>query len=1325
MDAKRRFLRRPGTRAQMPAPVDPRTLDAIPAPPRRPWRLRRVGFQRGSGRDDHSIGIIDGLDGVRLKGWYIGRVAGEECNRFELRLDGVSLGFVDAAEPRQDVLMAEGKLECGFTHDIRLLAKRLPEGAAVLGDGQSHRFTMLSVTGKRVHEVVLAGKPPVRGQFDRLETKAMSGWAINELDPGQPVELEVLLDGRHWLDVKTSLLRKDLLARGMAGEAAGFRVEWPEGMLPGDARVEVRARGSSEALDKGVRVVPADDRHATVESLYLAHHREGRILPVTVIVPIYNAVHAVSECLASLDRHLGRDAEVLLLDDASTDPGIDELLRRYEDKPAFRVHRNTCNLGYTRTINLGSSLCPGRDVVLLNSDTVVTERWLESLRYAAYARSRVATVTALSDNAGAFSVPEIGQANPLPAHLDAEGWGRLARNASAGRLPEVPTGNGFCMYLRREAIDAIGAFDEGKFPRGYGEENDFCMRALRKGWRNLVCDKAYVAHKRSQSFQEEKTTLMEAGRKQLDVDFPEYGMLVRRFRDPEFSYLRHRVRGALQGEAGQVALRRVLYVISTQTGGTPQTNLDLMRAMDGHYHCLLLRCDAHSIRLHELRDGDLVELEHWRLSRPIEPVSHRSDEYDAIVLDILYRHSISLLHVRHVAWHGLGLASAAKSIGVPVVYSLHDFYSLCPSLNLIDENLRYCGGRCTQGSGTCQVSLWKREQLPPLKHAFVGRWREMFDGFMDDCDQLITTAASAAEVISSAFPRQAGKLVVIPHGRDFDELTVGGRYPGRGAKVRVLVPGNISPSKGAVLLKAIAELDGGARFEFHFLGNVWPGLDGVGIRHGSYKREDFTSKVAAIAPHFGVVFSIWPETWCHTLTEMWACGIPVMGIDVGAVGERIRTSGAGWLLRPDATPAATLDFMRAVVEDAAGFQRRVRAVQDWQASEAVCNDTRSMAIEYRRAYSRLLDMLPTGAGRRIGLLVKGNEQHPPTAHIRVLRPFTAAATKAGHELRTVDAGWLLAGGIDRLDGLVIQRDAVPGTLMGPLLERLEARQVPFIYEIDDLLWDLPDDHGDHDIDTAQKSAIMSAIRAADLVTTSTSAMRARLERYNANVRVLANAPDPALWLSPIAVEQATRILALHGLQAAMPRVLYMGSRSHASDLQMIAPAVAAFLAGHPGVEVIQVGGGTLLPGARELKVPREYSTYPQFVSWFHVVASAMTFALAPLRDTPFNAVKSDVKFLDYALAQVPGIYSAIDPYERSLADGSHGLVVKKEQQAWVGAMSRLASDQLLRAQIRQQAFQLAVSRTLAGSGSAPWLQALDDLVDPDPAQRTEARRSAA
>src|SRR5690606_23743113 len=120
------------------------------------------------------------------------------------------------------------------------------------------------------------------------------------------------------------------------------------------------------------------------------------------VVPVYNAHDAVRDCLDSLLRTLPAWARVLVVDDASPDPDIAVLLQTYAGEPNVTVVRNEENLGYTRTINKAISLAPGEDVVLLNSDTVVTARWLHNMRYIAYAQPRTATVTALSDNSGAF-----------------------------------------------------------------------------------------------------------------------------------------------------------------------------------------------------------------------------------------------------------------------------------------------------------------------------------------------------------------------------------------------------------------------------------------------------------------------------------------------------------------------------------------------------------------------------------------------------------------------------------------------------------------------------------------------------------------------------------------------------------------------------------------------------------------------------------------------------------------------------------------------------------------------------------------------------------
>lgn len=1147
-----------------------------------------------------------------------------------------------------------------------------------------------------VNQPVRREKSPFRGFFDRLDDTVISGWAVDQSKPGKAVALMIYLDGVPLMEMKTSMPRHDVSRSGLKGDLAGFSLTIPpELFLPGSS-VDIRFSETGESLSKSPRQVESRPspkiRH---ESAYIDAYRTGIILPTTVVVPIFNAFEAVSDCLSSLARHVSEHTEILLLDDCSSDPRIPALLQSFAKESRWKVHRNQQNLGYTRSINKGIALSPGRDIVLLNSDTVVTERWLENLRYCAYARANVATVTALSNNAGAFSAPEIGVHNSVPPHLTEEQFAREIVHGGTGRLWEVPTGNGFCMFIRRAVLDAIGSFDEEKYPRGYGEENDFCMRAMRSGWLNILCDKAYVFHKRSQSFQGEKAALMEAGARQLNLDYPEYRFLTQRFRNVELAYMRHRARTASLQATAAKSVQRLLYVISTQTGGTPQTNLDLMKAMDGRYHCYLLRCDSSTLTLSELSNGELRPVETRRLLRTIDPVSHRSDEYDRLVLDILYRHSISLLHIRHIAWHSLGLAQAVKSIGIPVVYSVHDFYTVCPSVNLIDGDSKYCGGRCTEGKSECRSALWARESLPVLRNSFIHRWHDMFKDFLQSCDRFVTTTAAAADLFCKTYPEARRNMTVIPHGRDFSTCLTNDRKYTPGTRIRVLIPGNISVTKGALLIKQMAELDKDARFEFHILGDAAPEIQNIGIHHGKYERTTFADKVQTIAPHVGIVFSIIPETYCHTLTEMWACGIPVFGLDLGAVGERIRTTGAGWLISPQATAADVLKTMEKAVSDANEFDSKLSATRKWQSTEGIWNNTAAMATEYRLLYQGLLHRNATCKQKRIGLVIKGEKIHPSTAHIRVLSPFKFAPVAELFDASPVTVPWLLADGLDHVDGLLIQRDAVAPEYTDALIDGARARGLPIVYEVDDLLWNLPKDHTDHGITEAHKSAMLKVAACAKTVTTSTQRLAEELSCFARHIEVIPNALDDAIWLKPLPaaiVEAVGRDLPL---APGKPSLLYMGTKSHASDLSMISPAIKTVAARVPDLQILQIGGGYLLPNARAIEVPREYKDYPSFVMWFRAVCAYATIAIAPLRNDPFNMAKSDIKTLDYALARIPAVYSDVGPYSEAVIHEQTGLLCQNNSSSWSASIITLLQEKGLQEKIRDAAFERAQNRGLS------------------------------
>jgi len=244
---------------------------------------------------------------------------------------------------------------------------------------------------------------------------------------------------------------------------------------------------------------------------------------VAIVVPVYGAPALVARCLDAVIAHTTGRARLIVIDDASPDSKIPPLLARYARRANVSVLRNERNRGFTATANRGIAEAGRADVVLLNADTEVGPNWLTGLRRAAASADDIATVTAVSDNAGAFSVPELERENAMPARWTLEDTARALWHDAGHAYPTLPTGNGFCMYIRRTVIDAVGMLDEAAFPQGYGEENDFCQRASARGLRHLIAGNVYVRHERSASFgHDRRAQLGAAGMAVLRARWPNY-----------------------------------------------------------------------------------------------------------------------------------------------------------------------------------------------------------------------------------------------------------------------------------------------------------------------------------------------------------------------------------------------------------------------------------------------------------------------------------------------------------------------------------------------------------------------------------------------------------------------------------------------------------------------------------------------------------------------------------------------------------------------------------------------------------------------------------
>jgi GT2 family glycosyltransferase len=219
-------------------------------------------------------------------------------------------------------------------------------------------------------------------------------------------------------------------------------------------------------------------------------------------VPVYNGFEALDRCLSALARHRPAESALILVDDASTDARVAPRLEEFaKSQPDTQISVSPKNRGYIASANHGASLASAdADLVFLNADTEVASGWADEMRVALDSQPDADVCCPLSNNATILSVPQFQQDNSLPFDWGVDQAAAFFRSVAGDvRAIPIPTPVGFCMWIRREAWNRWGPFDEA-FGRGYGEEDDFGQKVIAAGRFVICAPRAFVYHQGAASF---------------------------------------------------------------------------------------------------------------------------------------------------------------------------------------------------------------------------------------------------------------------------------------------------------------------------------------------------------------------------------------------------------------------------------------------------------------------------------------------------------------------------------------------------------------------------------------------------------------------------------------------------------------------------------------------------------------------------------------------------------------------------------------------------------------------------------------------------------
>lgn len=613
---------------------------------------------------------------------------------------------------------------------------------------------------------------------------------------------------------------------------------------------------------------------------------------VDIIIPVYDGYE---ETLRAIYNAVKADNEttheIVVISDCGPNHALNSELERLAQQGLFTLLKNEINLGFVQTVNRGFSLHPNRDVLILNADAFVNGNYLDRIREHTL-HGRVATVTPLTSNGEICSYPHVCRDNSWKLEINDEELDKLAAIANRRKNVEIPTGVGFCMYITRDALNDVGFFDAEAFGKGYGEENDFCVRATRLGYTHLLAGDVYVRHAGGVSFSERKLQAIQRAMRVMEERHPGYNVTIQEYitRDPATA-LRRRLDIARLNRISNAPLS-FLYVFHTWGGGTEKHCRDMAKWLEEENVTVLT----------------LQPLESNPARCRIRPITTTTDldipnldfnvTEDAALNDALAALGTGHIHIQHLVgyderYYAL-LPRVAERLGIAFDITVHDYFPFCPRIHLIGSSGKYCGEPDINSCNSCV----NRNGAPPGA-VDVAEWRKSYAELFAKARKVFVPDSDVSTRMSRYF--HGVTFTVRPHPETW-RTKPQRNSPPRDGKVRVALIGALFELKGAKILRALVEdaRDRNLPLEFHLIG--YYGVYDPSIVSfsnlfitGKYEESEVGRLIEESRATIALFPAVWPETFSYTLSLAYQHNLFPISFDLGAPANRIRACGWGEL----------------------------------------------------------------------------------------------------------------------------------------------------------------------------------------------------------------------------------------------------------------------------------------------------------------------------------------------------------------------------------------------------------------------------------------------
>ena len=636
--------------------------------------------------------------------------------------------------------------------------------------------------------------------------------------------------------------------------------------------------------------------------------------PISLILPVYGNFNDLEICIDSIYKNTSLPFRLIIIDDANPEQRIVDFLRNLSEvKDNVLLIRNKKNLGFVRSVNSAIPFI-NYHFAILNTDIEVPSGWLGRLMQPICQDLKIASTTPFTNSGTICSFPVTLKDNPLFEDLSLASIDETFQAIDPNTHFEIPTGVGFCMGFNKDLVDKMGFFDEETFYRGYGEENDWCMRAKNEGFRNTIVSNLFVYHKHGGSFSNtEKQALLKENLAKLNRKHKSYDSTVQQFiKEDPLSKLRNL---AIILASTKLNRKITLLIDHSFGGGANLYSNDIINAHIKESNPLFLLTFDRDSKLYlvfyfkdykfNYRVQDLEELQYLLSNIALKE----------IVLNNLFKYKNPYGMIAFL----IKLKEICADIRITI--PIHDYISICPNFNLINKDKEFC--YANDDLNYCNECLKALKPANPLLQLFdqelitdsfnLETWRTNWGALLNIADKIICFSEASKDLILKTYKNVAQKLSVTPHQVNY----LSGKTNATPINIGIL--GNISFSKGGEIIHDILKIidKNGLNINILLFGSIYKMPESKRFVHiGKYKREDLQNLVGLYKIDVFFISSIWAETFSYTTEELITLNQKVACFDLGAPVERIRKYKNGTII-PKIDPEIALQSLIAAARNLA------------------------------------------------------------------------------------------------------------------------------------------------------------------------------------------------------------------------------------------------------------------------------------------------------------------------------------------------------------------------------------------------------------------------